>query len=447
MALSIKPNRFYPSIPVPGNDVASIQNSVNLMRTALLTHERRDNNYMKSFVRFEELVDLGIVNVNGDSTLSTVVGGGTTFDGCLFSPDNLSAGGTALWLSPSHYTPSQTEFKIRDISDTYDIFVLGQNGTDEPIEIRRGDLLRGVGWSADPRDFVFKITLGQGYEAFNENEISFGASGYLDPMIVLKNNNYTGSSATSSIEFQGSDGSRRNWITSGNYLQMNSLGRVVAAAGGTQLIAAIPSGGLTTEPYVELICGASGANASFRTTLHGIAIHGDINSGTVPTTRMYWALYGGGYWYNSTQAEASASWIGWNGNTDWRFYQWPQAPIIFSGRTPTVTAEPGAEYLRMEPDGAVTLRYNNVAALRTTGSGAEFSADGIAWTPIGAGNATHTGEVTGATALTVEQSAITNKTELLYTSLEPDDEVLVSDTSGASLGRADVSVLTDAGYF
>lgn len=66
--LSTKPNRFYPNIPAATQDLASLQNSVEQIRAAMLTHERRDNNYQKSFVRFEELVALGLIDSDGNPT-------------------------------------------------------------------------------------------------------------------------------------------------------------------------------------------------------------------------------------------------------------------------------------------------------------------------------------------------------------------------------------------
>ena len=78
MALTTKPNRFYPAVPAPGLDLASIHNTVEQMRTAMLTYQRSDANYNKSFVRFEELVDLGIIDADGNSTLSTASGGGAS---------------------------------------------------------------------------------------------------------------------------------------------------------------------------------------------------------------------------------------------------------------------------------------------------------------------------------------------------------------------------------
>lgn len=60
---------------------------------------------------------------------------------------------------------------------------------------------------------------------------------------------------------------------------------------------------------------------------------------------------------------------------------------------------------------------------------------------------THTGEVTGDVNLSLNVTAITNQTELITTSIAADDEVVISDTDGGTLARADVSVITDAGYF
>jgi len=63
------------------------------------------------------------------------------------------------------------------------------------------------------------------------------------------------------------------------------------------------------------------------------------------------------------------------------------------------------------------------------------------------GYPTHTGEVTGDVALSLDVSAITNQTELISTTVAPDDEVVISDTSGGTLARADIAALTDAGNF
>jgi hypothetical protein len=59
-------------------------------------------------------------------------------------------------------------------------------------------------------------------------------------------------------------------------------------------------------------------------------------------------------------------------------------------------------------------------------------------------NATHTGEVTGATVLTVEVESITNKTDVVADSA---DDVAIHDDSDGSIKKVNLSSITDAGYF
>lgn len=65
-SISTKPNRFYPSIPAIAKDTATLAAVLNVIKEAVETHERRNNNYLKSFIRFEELVDLGIIDSSGE---------------------------------------------------------------------------------------------------------------------------------------------------------------------------------------------------------------------------------------------------------------------------------------------------------------------------------------------------------------------------------------------
>jgi hypothetical protein len=74
VALSTKANRFYPSIPNIAEDSESHTNALLVIKEAIETHERRNNSYLKSFVRFEELVDLGLITADG--TLVSGAGGG-----------------------------------------------------------------------------------------------------------------------------------------------------------------------------------------------------------------------------------------------------------------------------------------------------------------------------------------------------------------------------------
>lgn len=59
-------------------------------------------------------------------------------------------------------------------------------------------------------------------------------------------------------------------------------------------------------------------------------------------------------------------------------------------------------------------------------------------------NATHTGEVTGDVALTLDVSAITNKTDVVA---DAADDVVIHDDSDGSLKKVNLSSITDAGYF
>lgn len=76
--LSTRPNRFYPSIPGITNDPSTYLNALIQIRESIETHERRNANYLKSFVRFEELVDLGIIDEDGNFILELGESGGGT---------------------------------------------------------------------------------------------------------------------------------------------------------------------------------------------------------------------------------------------------------------------------------------------------------------------------------------------------------------------------------
>lgn len=74
-SLSTKPNRFYPSIPGIVGDAQIDSNALRVIRESIETHERRNSNYMKSFIRFEELVDLGIIDASGEFIFESTTGG------------------------------------------------------------------------------------------------------------------------------------------------------------------------------------------------------------------------------------------------------------------------------------------------------------------------------------------------------------------------------------
>lgn len=79
-SISTEANRFYPSVPAVDEEIETHTAALMVIRESVETHERRNNNYLKSFIRFEELIDLGIINEDGDLTLafSASLGGDVT---------------------------------------------------------------------------------------------------------------------------------------------------------------------------------------------------------------------------------------------------------------------------------------------------------------------------------------------------------------------------------
>ena len=63
--ITTKPNRRYPSLPEPGDDIKSHSEFLRAVKAAVQTHERRDRDILHSFVRLGELVDLGMIKVQG----------------------------------------------------------------------------------------------------------------------------------------------------------------------------------------------------------------------------------------------------------------------------------------------------------------------------------------------------------------------------------------------
>ena len=96
----------------------------------------------------------------------------------------------------------------------------------------------------------------------------------------------------------------------------------------------------------------------------------------------------------------------------------------------------------VEDDGGNdTLKLGN-ASYPTDVQGTVVNINGTPYDP----NATHTGEVTGATALTVDVTSITNKIDI-GTECDPADDLAIHDDSVGDLKKLNVSVITDGGYF
>lgn len=68
-SITTQGNRAYPSIPEITEDTVTHTVALRAIKNAVQTHERRDRDYQRSFIRFEELVDLGIIDNNGEYVL------------------------------------------------------------------------------------------------------------------------------------------------------------------------------------------------------------------------------------------------------------------------------------------------------------------------------------------------------------------------------------------
>ena len=63
--ISFDANKAYPSIPTIGNDLDSHSRAIEAIKEALQVHERRSKDVLNSFVRVEELADLGLIQLDG----------------------------------------------------------------------------------------------------------------------------------------------------------------------------------------------------------------------------------------------------------------------------------------------------------------------------------------------------------------------------------------------
>lgn len=64
--ISFRPNKAYPSIPTVGDTLESHSRALEAIREAVQIHERRTKDHLESFVRVSELVDLGLISLDGN---------------------------------------------------------------------------------------------------------------------------------------------------------------------------------------------------------------------------------------------------------------------------------------------------------------------------------------------------------------------------------------------
>lgn len=73
----LKANRLTPGIPTVGNDLDSHTRVLQAVAEAIAIHERRTKDLLNSFVRVEELIDLGLLELTGTTlSLSDSIGDG-----------------------------------------------------------------------------------------------------------------------------------------------------------------------------------------------------------------------------------------------------------------------------------------------------------------------------------------------------------------------------------
>jgi hypothetical protein len=108
--------------------------------------------------------------------------------------------------------------------------------------------------------------------------------------------------------------------------------------------------------------------------------------------------------------------------------------ILNSGETGAPTLDAGIEIERGTSDN-VLFRWNETSDVW------EFTNDGTTYFPV---VTEHTGEVTGSTALTLDVTAVTNRTDVVA---EAADDVAIHDDTDGTLKKVNLSSITDGGFF
>ena len=108
--------------------------------------------------------------------------------------------------------------------------------------------------------------------------------------------------------------------------------------------------------------------------------------------------------------------------------------ILNSGETGAPTLDAGIEIERGTSDN-VLFRWNETSDVW------EFTNDGTTYFPV---VTEHTGEVTGSTALTLDVTAVTNRTDVVA---DAADDVAIHDDTDGTLKKVNLSSITDGGFF
>lgn len=520
MALSTKPNRFYPSIPNITEDSDSHTNALMIIKEAIETHERRNNSYLKSFVRFEELVDLGLITADG-TLVDTAGSGGTVTvvgeDYLTLLAQEITANPIDLDNLSATGTPSVTTFLRGDntwaVAGSTTLAAL----TDTDVAgVATGDLLfwNSTDWEDTAGQLIWDPTLNF-LQLFNDHTINwldslavsvelleFAPAGagdiYWDDVIYLAKWEGT-DAATAYTELAQSDvqnfyGNAQLDTAQFNFgaaaLLMDGTTDGVQSTGDT-IFAIVSTDDATVEAFVRFASLPTTGNemqlvnqAQSDVVVHDTSIlntagvytiksrfgFGGQPTGTISGTPPLdtWIHFASVRRYNAGTPYVDIFWDGDRLSTT-QSNNNPSGSIsgvpITIGAWDNASTQTFTEVLDGHVDDVrITLAARYVGATYTIPT-ADFPTAGISdeftvgdpgyvtniegsevqinGTPIEQ-NATHTGEVTGATVLSVDVSAITNQTDVVA---DPADDVAIHDDSDGTLKKVNLSSITDGGYF
>lgn len=493
--LSTKPNRFYPSIPGITQEADTHTNALQILKEAVETHERRNNNYLKSFIRFEELVDLGLINVDGSQNEDFAAGGGVPeapIDGSQYGRED---GGWTLVTAGSSTFAALTDTDTAGLAIYHMLFWDGsdwvptadlkwdgsrlQIANDLSIDWLNAsatsiELLRFLHVSAVPGDdnwtevqFLAKFEGADAATSYTELSPNAAVAVFYDDAQIDTAQFKFG---TSSILLDG-DGDYVEFPDISAY----DLGTADWTVEGFVRLNTLPVGVFSSDPGFSLcsLWGALSGDKLFSFELnhdsfgykHRLRFDGTSEvSGTrtyVVNTWYHWAVTRTGgqmrayFDGNYTIGDFGGAPADMGGSSEpLRIGSLAGADNWHDGWIDNVRLTIGTA--RYTGTGSYTIPTSDFGVVQsspeqdiftvgdpgyiTNIEGSEIHLNGV---PIEE-NATHTGEVTGDHELTLDVTAVTNRTDVVADSA---DDVAIHDDSDGTFKKVNLSSITDAGYF